>query len=74
MTRRVREPVLHEEGKRLIRDGMIAFVENEPSPKWISRPKAEVEIFKGNHMAEGVAGFPGITPTASGPWVTIRAP
>ncbi len=56
MTRRARETVVHEEGKRLIQQSTIAFVENEPSPKWLSRPTEEVEIAKGNHHVYGIAG------------------
>ena len=62
MTRRTHEPVAAERGNRkpaaeLVESQQIASVEIEPVRKWISRPTATIEMFRGNGKVEGVAGL-----------------
>ena len=62
MTRRIHEPVAAERGNRkpaadLVESQQIASVEIEPVRKWISRPTATIEMFRGNGKVEGVAGL-----------------
>ncbi len=66
MTRRIREPVAAERGNRkpaaeLVESQQIASVEIEPVRKWISRPTADIEMFRGNGRVEGVAGLKRVT-------------
>jgi len=61
MTRRIREPVVTERGKRklareLVESHKISKLEIELK-KWVSRPTADIEIVFGNHKVEGVAGL-----------------
>src|SRR5215204_7042454 len=61
MTRRIHEPVAAERGNRkpvahLVESRQIASVEIEPVTKWISRPTADIEMFRGNGRVEGVPG------------------
>jgi glycosyltransferase involved in cell wall biosynthesis len=65
MTRRVPEPVASERGSRklardLVESQQVANVEIE-SRKWISRPTPAIEMFRGNHRVEGVAGLKRVT-------------
>ncbi len=62
MTRRIHEPIAAERGNRkpaaeLVESQQIASVEIEPVRKWISRPTATIEMFRGNGKVEGVAGL-----------------
>jgi len=66
MTRRIREPVAAERGNRkpvahLVESRQIASVEIEPVTKWISRPTAHIEMFRGNGRVEGVPGLKRVT-------------
>ena len=66
MTRRIREPVAAERGNRrpaaeLVESQQIASVEIEPVTKWISRPTADIEMFRGNGRVEGISGLKRVT-------------
>jgi glycosyltransferase involved in cell wall biosynthesis len=66
MTRRVPEPVAAARGNRkpvaeLVESQQIGSVEIEPVRKWISRPTAAIEMFRGNGRVEEVAGLKRVT-------------
>lgn len=58
MTRRVPEPVVPAKSCReLVESQRIAYLEVGYSAKWISRPRAVIEIWRGNHHVRAINGL-----------------
>jgi glycosyltransferase involved in cell wall biosynthesis len=64
MTRRTPEPTAKDNIKpvrKLVESGQVALVELEPATKWIVRPSPDIEIARGYHDIQGLAGLRKVT-------------